>query len=193
MSLIYDHRGPKRQRSNRDGLRAVRQQLVARISRPRGRRDRAALGPHLHQPRLVIYARSLELGKRTIGVWNEHAVRTATEMSKSPSSTRSRLTATPANVALAQASSRSVTSTTHERAELAATRDASWFNHPDVYSLKKYHIAIESGRSRRTGSPLYDAACNSESRPLFELSACPAAGVPRGLRCQSNGCKQRWP
>lgn len=80
---------------------------------------------------------------------------------------------------------------------IAAQRDASWFGHPDVYSLKKYHIAIETGDLRRRlvlgTAPDYVAACNPETRPLFELSAMAADRVPEGLRCQSNGCQQRWP
>lgn len=77
----------------------------------------------------------------------------------------------------------------------AALRDAQWFDHPDVHSVKQYHVAIETGqRVRLSGAPpIYVAACNRETRPLAEFTAVPLGDVPVGLRCQSNGCKQRWP
>ena len=68
---------------------------------------------------------------------------------------------------------------------LAAWRDASWWPKPGV--AKRYHIIAESGW----------AACNQKTGMLCDLPGPggpgPAARIPSQLRCQRNGCRQRWP
>lgn len=62
---------------------------------------------------------------------------------------------------------------------MAGTRDASWYERPNVYEPKKIHVA-----SRRATS-----ACGGV--PLTGLR--PAGQVPAIQRCQSSGCKTKWP
>lgn len=67
----------------------------------------------------------------------------------------------------------------------AAGRDASWYNRPDVRSVKALHVAGRSGREgyySRCGRSVLDHTLT------FTLDE-----VPPGLRCQSNGCRQAWP
>lgn len=66
---------------------------------------------------------------------------------------------------------------------MLALRDASWWNRPDVYSPKVYHVVI---------SPPYVAACNSTRMVLATCSEQPVDAVPIGLRCQHAACKSRW-
>jgi hypothetical protein len=67
----------------------------------------------------------------------------------------------------------------------AATRDASWYNRPDVHSDKAVHMA---GRTVLEGVM---SACGRSI--LDEDSTWRPADVPAGLRCRSNGCRQAWP
>jgi hypothetical protein len=71
---------------------------------------------------------------------------------------------------------------------MAATRDASWWNHPDVTAVKQVHVAIIGGQD---GS-IWTAACN-RTLPLDDNGGWRAADVPYGLRCLRPGCRKRWP
>lgn len=71
----------------------------------------------------------------------------------------------------------------------AALRDASWYDRPNVRSLKLLHMAhVEIADS---GSRFMYAACNG--MPLDEASVWAAHEVPPGLRCGRPGCRVRWP
>ena len=63
-----------------------------------------------------------------------------------------------------------------------ARRDASWFNHPDVYSPKVYHVIV---------SPPYVAACNPRIL-LVEFTEVSVDAALPGLRCQRRACRMRW-
>lgn len=65
---------------------------------------------------------------------------------------------------------------------IAMLRDASWFNRPNVRTVKKYHVA--------NGDM---AACNTVRMPLAEFTALDASEVPEGLRCRRRGCTPNWP
>lgn len=83
---------------------------------------------------------------------------------------------------------------------LAAPRDASWYNRPDVYSPKKMHVAVNV-RTVTTAltvtsdeSLLGDAACTTPSQMFLDMhSSRSAAEVPPQTRCQRPGCRSRWP
>lgn len=65
--------------------------------------------------------------------------------------------------------------------EQAATRDASWYNRPDVRKPKKYHILGANELS----------ACGGAI--LIKENLITADEVPKHARCQRAGCKGRWP
>ncbi len=72
----------------------------------------------------------------------------------------------------------------------AALRDASWLSHPDVYTLKKWHV------DRGTATP----ACSntrtwsSRNNPMLdETTRKPAADVAAHVRCLRPGCRVRCP
>lgn len=67
------------------------------------------------------------------------------------------------------------------RAHWAAQRDASWYDHPDVRTPKRWHIDNGHGFAKCGG------------RPLHEGSGCRLASVPGGVRCQRRGCREHWP
>jgi len=69
----------------------------------------------------------------------------------------------------------------------AATRDASWYERPNVRSSKHVHVA---GRMAPRGEGFMSRCGRSV---LDENSAWRPADVPTGLRCRSNGCRQAWP
>ena len=62
----------------------------------------------------------------------------------------------------------------------AARRDASWFQHPG--QSWRYHLYNDLGWPFCGYLALADE--ETETEP---------AEVPTNLRCQRNGCKQRWP
>lgn len=62
----------------------------------------------------------------------------------------------------------------------AAFRDASFFNRPDVTSLKKAHVLRGDGRP---ACGLHAVMCD----PLL------AEDVPDWQRCKRPGCKGAWP
>jgi hypothetical protein len=64
---------------------------------------------------------------------------------------------------------------------VAATRDASWYDRPDVHKVKRYHVWGENDMS----------ACGRSI--LTELSTRTLDDVPAILRCQGRGCRERWP
>lgn len=64
-----------------------------------------------------------------------------------------------------------------------ALRDASWFNHPDVYSPKVYHSVV---------SPPYAAACNGTRMVLVANTEQRVDQVPVSLRCQRRACRKLW-
>jgi hypothetical protein len=64
---------------------------------------------------------------------------------------------------------------------IAATRDASWYNRPDVHKPKRYHVWGQDQMS----------ACGRSI--LTDLVTRPLDGVPANLRCQARGCCERWP
>lgn len=68
----------------------------------------------------------------------------------------------------------------------AATRDASWYDRPDVHSDKQVHIA---GRKAPRGEGVLSRCGRSI---LDENSSWRPEAVPAGLRCRSNGCRQAW-
>lgn len=66
---------------------------------------------------------------------------------------------------------------------LVYTRDASWFNTPNVSGVPRYHF--DNGR----GAP----ACNAKTALLDIESGCArAVEVVNGLRCRRSGCAQKW-
>jgi hypothetical protein len=65
----------------------------------------------------------------------------------------------------------------------AYQRDASWFNHPDVRSIKVYHLPKDHS---------HFLPCCGLATLLDEDSAVDVKNVPKDLRCQRSGCKQRW-
>lgn len=63
-----------------------------------------------------------------------------------------------------------------------ATRDASWYRHPDTRSPKVYHVIV---------SPPYAAACN----PLIMLDPQSEGSVEAthyGMRCRRSACRREW-
>jgi len=75
----------------------------------------------------------------------------------------------------------------HDTAEepWAATRDASWYDRPNVRSDKQVHVSgriVPEGTMSRCGRSLLDDG----------LMWAPE-GVPEHVRCRSNGCRQAWP
>ena len=62
---------------------------------------------------------------------------------------------------------------------MAGLRDASWYNYPGTAS--RYHILDGVA-----------PACNTHSAYLTGSTLRPAVDVPREMRCQRSGCKQRW-
>jgi hypothetical protein len=77
--------------------------------------------------------------------------------------------------------------TTGAQEPWAATRDASWYDRPDAYSAKVVHMA-----GRR--APRHEGVMSKCGRSILdENSSWRPAGVPTGLRCRSNGCRQAWP
>lgn len=69
----------------------------------------------------------------------------------------------------------------------AATRDASWYDRPNVHTDKQVHV---SGRP----APRGEGTMSRCGRSLLDdgLVWDPAA-VPEHARCRSNGCRQAWP
>lgn len=64
---------------------------------------------------------------------------------------------------------------------MAAQRDASFFRNPDCTHVKQYHI-VSDGYGSRCGTVMLDTA-----------TLLHASHITDGLRCQRNGCKQKWP
>lgn len=62
---------------------------------------------------------------------------------------------------------------------MAGTRDAGWYDRPNTYDPKKMHVASRRDTSLCGGVPLAGMKL--------------ATDVPAVLRCQSTGCKKRWP
>lgn len=67
----------------------------------------------------------------------------------------------------------------------AAQRDASWYDRPNVRSDKVIHV---SGRTVLQGVM---SACGRSL--LNDDLVWEPADVSPGLRCRSNGCRQKWP
>ncbi len=67
-----------------------------------------------------------------------------------------------------------------EPVALAAYRDASWVNNPDIRTPKRGHILRADGR---VACGLVAVMCDPE----------PADGIPEILRCMRSGCRQAWP
>lgn len=65
---------------------------------------------------------------------------------------------------------------------VAASRDASWYNRPDVRRTKILHVT--------EAEPQMAALCSGA--PLDENSAWSLADVPPGLRCRRMACAQYW-
>ena len=63
-----------------------------------------------------------------------------------------------------------------------ATRDASWFNYPDVRRTKTYHVVLDDGAP----------ACNRTRAVLDETTALPVKDVAIHLRCHRAACLRRW-
>ena len=64
----------------------------------------------------------------------------------------------------------------------AASRDASWYNHPDTHSFKVVHVDNGDGL----------AACN-QRMPLSDGLRWPAAGdVPEKIRCRRKACADAY-
>jgi hypothetical protein len=66
----------------------------------------------------------------------------------------------------------------------AATRDASWYDRPDVRSDKVVHMAgrtIAYGTASRCGRSVLD----DDSTWIPE-------NVPQRFRCRASGCRQAW-
>ncbi|MFE5090625.1 hypothetical protein ACFRCI_09515 [Streptomyces sp. NPDC056638] len=69
----------------------------------------------------------------------------------------------------------------------AATRDASWYERPNVHSDKQVHMA---GRM----APRREGVMSRCGRSILdENSSWQPETVPAWLRCRSNGCRQAWP
>ena len=67
----------------------------------------------------------------------------------------------------------------------AATRDASWYDRPDVHSDKAVHMA---------GRTVLQGVMSKCGRSILDEGAVwTPADVPDYLRCRSNGCRQAWP
>lgn len=64
---------------------------------------------------------------------------------------------------------------------VAMLRDASWFDRPDTWSPKQYHVDAGNAIGACTGNP------------LAEFTAVPAVEVRANMRCQRPGCRVRWP
>lgn len=64
-------------------------------------------------------------------------------------------------------------------------RDASWYDYPDVHSVKKLHIPRDQDD---VGHP----KC-SNNVLLDEGTSMAITEVPPGMRCQRSGCRQGWP
>lgn len=69
----------------------------------------------------------------------------------------------------------------------AATRDASWYERPDVHSDKQVHMA---GRTSARGEGVMSRCGRSM---LDDGLTWKPEDVPAGLRCRANGCRQAWP
>ncbi len=81
---------------------------------------------------------------------------------------------------------------------LAASRDASVLDRPNVRGRKKAHVAVNVQELRSTywepnGSLMGDAACNPARAPLDMSVASEAADIHPDQRCQRPGCAARWP
>jgi hypothetical protein len=63
-----------------------------------------------------------------------------------------------------------------------ATRDASWYDHPDVRSPKVWHVVV---------APAFMAACDSRV-PLVEETETSLSATSAGMRCRRRGCLSRW-
>jgi hypothetical protein len=63
----------------------------------------------------------------------------------------------------------------------AATRDASWYDRPNVRSDKAVHVGRPDGWSRCGRSFLDDG------------STWAPEDVPEHIQCRANGCRQAWP
>lgn len=72
----------------------------------------------------------------------------------------------------------------------AALRDASWLTHPDVYSLKKWHVDRGTGTPACSNERSWSSRCNPM---LDETTRKPAGDVLLHVRCQRPGCRVRWP
>ncbi|HEK4046057.1 TPA: hypothetical protein SL338_003053 [Pseudomonas aeruginosa] len=69
---------------------------------------------------------------------------------------------------------------TENRPVLAAFRDASWLAKPDTRTAKRGHVLREDGHA---ACGLVAVMCDPE----------PAESIPKLLRCQRAGCRDRWP
>ena len=67
----------------------------------------------------------------------------------------------------------------------AYCRDASWYDRPDVTSVKKLHLPRDP---EDPGTP----RCSTQML-LDEGVSRTVADVPPAARCQRNGCRQGWP
>ena len=63
----------------------------------------------------------------------------------------------------------------------AATRDASWYDRPDVRTAKVVHV----------GRPNSWSKCGRSF--LDDYTTWAPKDVPEHIRCRSNGCRQAWP
>lgn len=71
---------------------------------------------------------------------------------------------------------------------VAGTRDASWYNRPDVRSVKAHHIATDEDSGACAPGPVF----NSGTIALNDFTYGPAADVYDDLRCRRPGCKKHW-
>ena len=67
------------------------------------------------------------------------------------------------------------------QSQRASVRDATWYNRCNTHTAKMYHVDDGIGTSRCGRCPL-----SPTDYVAIDL-------VPKGLQCQRNGCRQRWP
>jgi hypothetical protein len=72
-----------------------------------------------------------------------------------------------------------------ETADLAYGRDASFYEFPDVRSVKALHLP------RNPDEPILPRC--TPNMYLDEFTSRPVANVPENARCMRNGCRQGWP
>lgn len=74
---------------------------------------------------------------------------------------------------------------------VAASRDASSYNRPNVRSPKRVHVANEVVEGR-TPRPFLSARCSGAILDEFGMYA-DLADVPERARCQRRACARHWP